>query len=58
MAGRKPWDAVIMFKVIVLCEPYKLSDDRPAPHNLQTRMRGFPRNNLAKAFLDNINPCT
>ena len=27
-AGRKPWDAVIMFKVIVLCELYNLSDDQ------------------------------
>ena len=27
-AGRKPWDAVAMFKAIVLCELYKLSDDQ------------------------------
>ncbi len=27
-AGRKPWDAVAMFKAIVLCELYNLSDDR------------------------------
>ena len=26
-AGRKPWDAVVMFKAIVLCELYNLSDD-------------------------------
>ena len=24
-AGRKPWDAVVMFKAIVLCELYNLS---------------------------------
>jgi IS5 family transposase len=27
-AGRKPWDAVVMFKSIVLCELYNLSDDQ------------------------------
>ena len=27
-AGRKPWDAVLMFKAIVLCELYNLSDDQ------------------------------
>ena len=27
-AGRKPWDAVMMFKAIVLCELYNLSDDQ------------------------------
>ena len=27
-AGRKPWDAVVMFKAIVLCELYSLSDDQ------------------------------
>ncbi len=27
-AGRKPWDAVAMFKAIVLCELYNLSDDQ------------------------------
>ncbi len=27
-AGRKPWDAVVMFKAIVLCELYNLSDDK------------------------------
>jgi IS5 family transposase len=27
-AGRKPWDAVLMFKAIVLCELYSLSDDQ------------------------------
>ena len=27
-AGRKPWDAVVMFKAIVLCELYNLSDDQ------------------------------
>ncbi len=27
-AGRKPWDAVVMFKTIVLCELYNLSDDQ------------------------------
>lgn len=26
--GRKPWDAVIMYKVIVLCAFYNLSDDQ------------------------------
>jgi IS5 family transposase len=27
-AGRKPWDAVVMFKSIVLCALYNLSDDQ------------------------------
>ena len=27
-AGRKPWDAVAMFKAIVLCELYSLADDQ------------------------------
>lgn len=27
-AGRKPWDAIVMFKAIVLCELYNLSDDQ------------------------------
>ena len=31
-AGRKPWDAVVMFKAIVLCALYNLSDDQvPTP---------------------------
>jgi hypothetical protein len=29
-AGRKPWDAVVMFKAIVLCELYNLSDEQSA----------------------------
>ena len=27
-AGRKPWDVVVMFKAIVLCELYNLSDEQ------------------------------
>jgi transposase, IS5 family len=27
-AGRKPWDAIVMFKAIILCELYNLSDDQ------------------------------
>ena len=27
-AGRKPWDAVVMFKALVLCELYTLSDEQ------------------------------
>ena len=27
-AGRKPWDAVMMFRVIILCTLYNLSDDQ------------------------------
>ena len=27
-AGRKPWDAVAMFKAIILCALYDLSDDQ------------------------------
>lgn len=27
-AGRKPWDAVVIFKAIVLCELYNLSDEQ------------------------------
>ena len=30
-AGRKPWDAVVMFKAIVLCELYNLSDEGGVP---------------------------
>lgn len=28
LAGRKPWDAVVIFKAIVLCELYNLSDEQ------------------------------
>ncbi len=31
-AGRKPWDAIVMFKAIVLCELYNLSDDQVEYH--------------------------
>ena len=27
-AGRKPWDAIVMFKAIILCTLYNLSDDQ------------------------------
>ena len=27
-AGRKPWDAVVMLKAIILCELYNLSDEQ------------------------------
>ena len=27
-AGRKPWDAIVMFKAIILCALYNLSDDQ------------------------------
>ncbi len=27
-AGRKPWDAIVMFKAIILCSLYNLSDDQ------------------------------
>lgn len=27
-AGRKPWDAIVMFKAIILCELYNLSDEQ------------------------------
>ena len=27
-AGRKPWDAIVMFKAILLCALYNLSDDQ------------------------------
>ena len=36
-AGRKPWDAVVMFKAIVLCELYNLSDD-PVEYQLRDRL--------------------
>ena len=36
-AGRKPWDAVVMFKAIVLCELYNLSDDQ-VEHQLRDRL--------------------
>ena len=39
-AGRKPWDAVVMFKAIVLCELYNLSDDQvDRRHKLVRRYR-------------------
>jgi IS5 family transposase len=36
-AGRKPWDAIVMFKAIVLCELYNLSDDQ-AEYQLRDRL--------------------
>ena len=36
-AGRKPWDAVVMFKAIVLCALYNLSDDQVA-YQLRDRL--------------------
>ena len=30
-AGRKPWDAIVMFKAIILCALYNLSDDQSLP---------------------------
>ena len=36
-AGRKPWDTVVMFKAIVLCELYNLSDDQ-AEYQLRDRL--------------------
>jgi IS5 family transposase len=36
-AGRKPWDAIAMFKAIVLCELYNLSDDQ-AEYQLRDRL--------------------
>jgi IS5 family transposase len=32
-----PWDAVVVFKAIVLCELYKLSDDQ-VKHQLRNRL--------------------
>ena len=36
-AGRKPWDAVVMFKMIVLCALYNLSDDQ-VEHQIRDRL--------------------
>ena len=36
-AGRKPWDAVVMFKTIVLCALYNLSDDQ-VEHQIRDRL--------------------
>ncbi|WP_310621692.1 IS5 family transposase [Flexibacterium corallicola] len=36
-AGRKPWDAVLMFKAIILCALYNLSDDQ-AEYQLRDRL--------------------
>ena len=30
-AGCKPWDAIVMFKAIMLCALYNLSDDQSLP---------------------------
>ena len=37
-AGRKPWDAIVMFKTIILCALYNLSDDQVEG----TSKLGFP----------------
>ncbi len=39
-AGRKPWDAVVMFKAIVLCELYNLSDDQVEYLSLPSNQSG------------------
>ena len=36
-AGRKPWDAAVMFKTIVLCALYNLSDDQ-VEHRIRDRL--------------------
>ena len=36
-AGRKPWDAVVMFKAIILCALYNLSDDQ-AEYQIRDRL--------------------
>ena len=35
-AGRKPWDAIVMFKTIILCALYNLSDDQ-VEHQIRDR---------------------
>ena len=36
-AGRKPWDAIVMFKTIILCALYNLSDDQDE-HQIRDRL--------------------
>ena len=36
-AGRKPWDAIVMFKTIILCALYNLSDDQ-VEHQIRDRL--------------------
>ena len=36
-AGRKPWDAIVMFKTILLCALYNLSDDQ-VEHQIRDRL--------------------
>ena len=36
-AGRKPWDVVAMFKAIILCALYNLSDD-PVEYQIRDRL--------------------
>ena len=36
-AGCKPWDAVVMFKTIILCALYNLSDDK-VEHQIRDRL--------------------
>ena len=36
-AGRKPWDAVVMFKTIILSALYNLSDDQ-VEHQIRDRL--------------------
>ena len=40
-AGRKPWDALVVFKAIVLCELYNLSDDQ-LEYQLRDRLSFHP----------------
>ncbi len=40
-AGRMPWDAVVMFKAIVLCALYNLSDDQ-VEYQLRDRLSFMP----------------
>ena len=43
-AGRKPWDAIVMFKTIILCALYNLSDDQ-VEHQIRDRL-SFNRDGL------------
>ena len=48
-AGRKPWDAIVMFKTIILCALYNLSDDQVEPTARQQQQTNKVDRRLALA---------
>ena len=50
-AGRKPWDAVVMFKTIILSALYNLSDDQ-VEHQIRDRLSFMPPPQSSKPLFD------